>query len=214
MLNENRFPMFCPRTYQKKETDYHYQFIQDHPFATMVIQGEGLVATHIPVLTKGTKNAFHLVGHIAKSNPQASHLKDGMEALFIFQGPHAYVSSSWYDYNDISTWDYSAVHVRASLQLQTAVQLETSLQKLVYRFEKEQDNPTFYHDLPPSLLQEHLPFIVGFTAQPIAIEGIAKYHQDVSADTRERICNKLRGNPSTAAVATKIEKEASKHLSK
>ena len=200
--------MYCPHAYRKNDSRYHYQFIQNHPFATMVIHKESFLATHIPVLTKGTSADFHLVGHVAKSNPQAALLKDGMEALFIFHGPHAYISSSWYDYEDISTWDYSAVHVRATLQLQTAVQLETSLQKLVYAFEKEQVSPKFYHDIPIKILQDHLPFIIGFTAKPVAIEGIAKYHQQFSPATRERICNELRKDATTAVVATEIEKEA------
>ncbi|WP_165805951.1 FMN-binding negative transcriptional regulator [Marixanthomonas spongiae] len=201
--------MYCPQAYRKEDSKYHYQFIQKHPFATMVIHEEAFLATHIPILTKGTAAAFHLEGHVAKSNPQAAWLKDGMEALFIFQGPHAYISSSWYGYEDISTWDYSAVHVRATIQIQTAVQLETSLQKLVYAFEKEQISPKFYHDIPSKILQDHLPYIVGFTAKPISIEGIAKYHQDASPATRNRICNALRKDATTAAVADAIENEAS-----
>jgi transcriptional regulator len=201
--------MYCPERYTKKDKKYIYDFLQHYPFATMVLQGESLLATHIPVLTKGGATDFYLYSHIGKSNPQCAHLADGLEALFIFQSPHAYISSSWYNYDDISTWDYGAVHIHAKIYKQTAHQLETSLQELVYYFEKDQKQPKYYQDLPPKLIQEHLPQITGFTAKPTKIEAIAKYHQDFDEENIQNICHKLTSTrtPMNELVAKQIKKE-------
>ncbi|MAN58237.1 MAG: negative transcriptional regulator [Flavobacteriaceae bacterium] len=203
--------MYQPAKYAKKDPTYLFQFIQQNPFGTMVVQGERLLATHIPIMTKGGETDFYLIGHIANKNPQYGVLKDGVEALFIFQGPNAYVSSSWYDYEDISTWDYSAVHVHATIYLQTAVELETSLQELVYRFEKDQSHPKFYKDIPASIVRDHLPQITGFKAVPTRMEGIAKFHQETNTNTLNSIYEHLKRteNKDAHEVAEHIRKENS-----
>ena len=96
--------------------------------------GQEILATHIPVLIKGTPGDFTLYGHIAQANEQYEFLKDGLEALVIFQGPHAYVSSSWYKEKNISTWDYSAVHVNVKLKLQSREELAGILERLRLTF--------------------------------------------------------------------------------
>lgn len=68
---------------------------------------------------------------MANHNEQQQYLKEGADALIIFQGPHAYVSASWYREKDISTWDYSAVHVNAKIRIQSREELELSLKELV-----------------------------------------------------------------------------------
>jgi transcriptional regulator len=118
-----------------------------------------------------------LYSHIANHNEQLRFLKDRAEALLIFQGAHGYISSSWYREKDISTWDYSAVHVNVRLKIQTTEELENSLQKLVRHFETPQKDPLFYNDIPEQMLKEHLPLITGFRCEPFKIEAVAKLHQ-------------------------------------
>lgn len=182
--------MYRPPKYRKDDKEFIFSFIQENPFASFIIRGKRLLATHIPVLTEGDSSEFRLFAHIANHNEQLEYLKDGEEALVIFHGPHAYVSSSWYREKDISTWDYTSVHINARIKLQEMEELEDSLKKLVARFESEQKQPLYYNDLPGALLQDHLPRITGFWLEPFKIEGIAKLHQasprhDVQAVTSE-----------------------------
>ena len=169
--------MFQPKKYKKEDPNYIFEFITQHPFATFVIHGKELLATHIPVLIKGTPDNFTLYGHIAEANEQYPFLEDGLEALLIFHGAHGYVSSSWYQDIDISTWDYSAVHVNVKLRIQSREELEESLQNLIRHFERDQKDPVYYEDLPKKMLEEHLPLITGFWCDPVKIQGIAKLHQ-------------------------------------
>lgn len=197
--------MYQPKKYQKKDRNYIFNFIQKHPFATFIINGNRLLATHIPVLTKGDFNKFRLYGHIANHNEQFNYLCDGLEALLIFQGPHAYVSSSWYREKNISTWDYSAVHVNVRLKLQSPEELEESLQNLVAHFEKEQQDPLYYKNIPDGIINDHLPQITGFWCEPEKIEAIAKLHQGFEKEDITRITNKLEEQQNCLAKALSFD---------
>ncbi|SDS23205.1 FMN-binding negative transcriptional regulator [Gramella sp. MAR_2010_147] len=184
--------MYRPSKYRKDDKEFIFSFIQDHPFATFVMSGENLIATHIPVMTQGDAGSWRLYSHIANHNEQKTFLKDGAEALLIFRGADAYISSSWYKEKDISTWDYSAVHVNARVKLQTKEELENSLDQLVERFEKDQENPLYYKEIPTQILEDHLPLITGFWLEPFKVEGIAKLHQGYPEYDVKRTINKLK----------------------
>jgi len=201
--------MYRPAKYRKDNKEFIFSFIQNHPFATFILKGENLLATHIPVLIEGDPNNWQLYAHIARHNEQLQYLNDGAEALVIFHGANAYVSSSWYKEKDISTWDYSAVHVNARIRLQSREELENSLQKLVGRFERDQENPLYYKDLPDKMLEEHIPLITGFWLEPFKVEGIAKLHQGYGKEDIERTVNKLKNSENTndKEVSEAIKKE-------
>ncbi|MCF4100823.1 FMN-binding negative transcriptional regulator [Gillisia sp. M10.2A] len=184
--------MYQPKKYKKQDPQYLFEFIKQHPFASFILKGERLLATHIPVLAEGNAHSFRLYSHIANHNEQFSYLKDGVEALMIFQGANAYISSSWYKEKDISTWDYSAVHVNVKLKLQSRVELENSLENLVNNFEKSQESPLYYKDIPKQMLEDHLPLITGFWAEPVKVEGVAKLHQTYEKDDVEAVIGHLK----------------------
>lgn len=201
--------MFHQKKYLKKDPQYIYDFIDHHPFATFVLQGEELLATHIPVLIDGTPEKFQLYGHIAEANEQYEFLKDGLKALLIFHGAHGYVSSSWYKDINISTWDYSAVHVNVKLKLQTREELEESLQKLIRRFESDQKCPIYYKDLPRDMVEDHLPLITGFWCEPLKIQAIAKLHQGFDKDDVHSVSRHLeaRQDPLSSKLSENLNKE-------
>lgn len=201
--------MYRPSKYQKDNPEFIFSFIQSHPFATFILKGEELLATHIPVLIEGDSNSWKLYAHIANHNEQLQYLKDGAEALIVFHGANAYVSSSWYKEKDISTWDYSAVHVNARIKRQNQGELENSLKRLVGKFEKEQEKPLLYEDLPEKMLKEHLPLITGFWLEPFKVEGIAKLHQTFPEHDIKQIVDKLEnsGDTQEKKVSEAIKKE-------
>jgi transcriptional regulator len=201
--------MFRQKKYLKKDPQYIHDFIDHHPFATFVLQGEELLATHIPVLIEGTPEKFKLYGHIAEANEQYKFLEDGLDALLIFHGAHGYVSSSWYKDINISTWDYSAVHINVKLKLQTREELEESLQKLIRRFEKDQKCPVHYEDLPKDMVEDHLPLITGFWCEPVKVQAIAKLHQGFDRDDVHSVSRHLekRQDPLSSKLSENLSKE-------
>lgn len=186
--------MYQPKKYKKIDKGYIFNFISEHPFATFVIRGERLLATHIPVMVAGDPENFILYSHIANHNEQLQFLKNGAEALVIFQGANAYVSSSWYKETDISTWDYSAIHVNVHLELQNRQELKDSLENLVQKFEKVQKDPIYFKELPHELVEDHLPLITGFWGKPFKVEAIAKLHQGFDKEDVQSVVRHLEGS--------------------
>eukprot|EP00493_Phyllostaurus_siculus_P004185 UN04205 len=90
--------------------------IQTWSFANVV--SEDLQASHLPlVLDRSTGGNDALLGHFARANPHWKQL-DGGRVLVIFNGPHAYISPSWYAAGPaVPTWNYAAVHVHGQLTL-------------------------------------------------------------------------------------------------
>lgn len=183
--------MYQPEKYQKNTLDFVKALIREYPFAEIILQGEELLATHIPILIDEEADEFRLYAHIADHNPMKMHLRDGKEALLIFKGADAYVSSSWYMDKDISTWDYSAVHINCKLKIQSKDELIKSLKLLVHHFEQKQSNPLEYKDLPREIIESHLPRITGFWCEPFKIEGIGKWHQGFGKKDVENIISHL-----------------------
>ncbi|HKJ80259.1 MAG TPA: FMN-binding negative transcriptional regulator [Prolixibacteraceae bacterium] len=201
--------MYQPDKYKKNNPAYIFSFIRSHPFATVIINGSRLLATHIPVLTEGDAQNFRLFSHIANHNEMLPYLKDNTEMLLVFQGAHGYVSSSWYQEKDISTWDYSAVHVNARVKIQSKEELKESLKKLVAHFEQNQEVPVFFNDIPQKIVDEHLPQITGFWCEPTKIESIAKFHQGFGCEDVNSVTQHLeKENPT---LSREIRKEHGKN---
>lgn len=202
--------MYRPKKYRKDGDQFILPFLRKHPFATFILKGEDLLATHIPVLIEQTEDGnWKLFSHIANHNRQKQFLKDDVEVLVIFHGAHSYISSSWYKEADISTWDYSAVHVNGKIKLQSDTELRASLDKLVANFEKEQENPLYYNQIPKKMLEDHLPLITGFWIEPVKVEGIAKLHQSYHSEDVERVIRKLDASedPLQKQISEDIKKE-------
>src|SRR5205814_7596642 len=71
-------------------------------------------ASHLPLLLDSSRGERGMLrGHLARANPQWQQFRPDQEVLALFQGPHAFVSSNWYEdpANSVPTWNYTAVHV-------------------------------------------------------------------------------------------------------
>lgn len=104
--------MYIPTPYRSDDEALMKEIIRKHGFALLVSAREKITATHSMFLLKGNEDNFYLETHISKANPQAAVLQNGDEVLCDFLGPHAYISSSWYDHLNVSTWNYEAVQIR------------------------------------------------------------------------------------------------------
>lgn len=111
--------MYVPPKYRITDEAVIDAFIRANAFATLVTAGQGgLMATHIPVeLTRGADGARLLRGHVSKANPQWLAFGDEADAMIVFAGAHAYIDPSWYDHENVPTWNYQAVHAYGPLRL-------------------------------------------------------------------------------------------------
>lgn len=96
------------------------RLVAAHPLTTLVSTGpDGLCATPLPLLLeRGAAGDLSLLGHFARSNPQVAALEERPDALAVFQGPHGYISPSWFtDRKQAPTWNFATVHMRVRVHL-------------------------------------------------------------------------------------------------
>jgi transcriptional regulator len=125
--------MYVPKHYHFDDPQEIRQFIQRHGFGLLIsTKPDGApIATHIPMmLLKNSNDQEVLVGHIARANEQWNFFEQHPKVLAVFQGPHAFVSSSWYAKENVSTWNYIAVHVNGVLSFIDSIFLMESLKEL------------------------------------------------------------------------------------
>ncbi|HET6906559.1 MAG TPA: FMN-binding negative transcriptional regulator [Rhodanobacteraceae bacterium] len=162
-------------------------------FGTLLTHVNGeFVVTHLPfeVDAQPAPNGT-LTGHVARYNPQWRDVGEGIPALAVFQGPHAYVSPSWYpgkreDPRQVPTWDYVAVHAHGTLRaFDDPDRLYALLERLVKRNEGARPEPWEITDAPAGYLREQMRYIVGLELRIERLEGRYKLSQNRDAADRE-----------------------------
>jgi len=194
--------MYIPELYKNENPEEIRDFIKRNGFAVLVNQTGGkLWATHIPLVLDVTTDGNEvLVGHVSKLNPQAESLKDDAEVLVIFSGPNAYISSSWYDHENVPTWNYMAVHVYGTVRLYNSEEAILSLKKLVNQYESKSEKPVRIEDLSEKTMRE-AQGIVAFEIAITAIEAVKKLSQNRDDKNHENIVTALQKTNDNQAVA-------------
>ena len=167
------------------------EIITSHGFATLTSVHEGsLTATHLPLLLSG--DGTELIGHFAKGNRQWVDV-EGQEVLVVFQGPHCYISPSWYETQDtVPTWNYVTVHVKGKVQLMKGEdpRLWQSMVDLTEKYEEPTSTYNLYN-VDPDYIASLSKGVVGFTIFIDKIEGKAKLSQNHSIERVERVISAL-----------------------
>jgi transcriptional regulator len=184
--------MYIPDKYRNEDHEQIRKFLKDHAFGILVSSGpEGPMATHLPLeYEEAGAGKGCIRGHFAKANPQWRYLSDGVEVLCIFNGPHSYISSSWYREEEVPTWNYIAVHVRGRYRKQSPEELWTSLRQMVSKYEQDSEDPVSLDAMSSDTLKQ-VRGIVGFEVEISSLEAAYKLSQGREAD-HGRIIRELR----------------------
>ncbi|MBX3594236.1 FMN-binding negative transcriptional regulator [Sphingomonas sp.] len=105
-------------------------FVRDATFGSLFVQTPaGPRAVHAPAVVL---DADALGLHFSRSNAASHPGLAGQTALFVVQGPHAYVSPDWYGLgpDEVPTWNYLAVEVEGTLEPMTRDDLIAQLDQL------------------------------------------------------------------------------------
>ncbi|MEW6981275.1 FMN-binding negative transcriptional regulator [Colwelliaceae bacterium 6471] len=142
--------MYIPEKMKITDKNDSHQFIKNHGFATIV--SKTLNATHLPFLLDENEGEHGtLYCHFARANPHWQQLENN-DALVIFNGPHAYISPTWYAGKpNVPTWNYAAVHVYGTFELlddeQTLAVVNNTIAKYEPQLLKQDDIiPADYRD--------------------------------------------------------------------
>jgi transcriptional regulator len=199
--------MYTPLQYKNTNISEIKDFLINNSFGILVNQVDGKPwATHIPLeLDVDSAGNDVLVGHIAKANPQWKSCSE--QVLCIFNGPHSYISSSWYKEEEVPTWNYIAVHIYGSLNILTEEAVLTSLHKLVDKYEKDSKEPISLHDMSPKTMRQ-IKGIVGFQIKIEDIQATYKLSQGREHD-HQKIISELeqREDSASSAIAKCMRKD-------
>lgn len=204
--------MYVPKYYKVSDLEEIKEFIQHNSFATIVSIRKGKpIAAHIPVLLKKIENDYYLTGHLAYGNPLWKTFEEVQDILVIFNGPHAYISSSWYEHENVPTWNYQAVHVYGKASLIEGIALEQDLTSLLEKYESFRENPVLWDKLSPELLRQEMKGIKGFKIKVEEVQATYKLSQNRNANDYANIIKELykEENPHADAVAEAMKKNRS-----
>lgn len=201
--------MYVPKYYKVSDLEEIKEFIQHNSFATIVSIKKGKpIAAHIPVLLKKIEGDFYLTGHLAYGNPLWKTFEEVQDILVIFNGPHAYISSSWYEHENVPTWNYQAVHVYGKASLIEGIALEQDLTSLLEKYESFRENPVLWDKLSPELLQQEMKGIKGFKIKVEEVQAAYKLSQNRNASDYANIIKELykEENPHADELAEAMKK--------
>jgi transcriptional regulator len=159
--------------------------------------GAGPRAVHVPVLLEGNRLRFH----VARGNLIHSTLLAGCDALFVANGPHAYVSPDWYGLDDrVPTWNYAAVELEGPVRPVGEQALVRFLDEISAEHEARlaPKTPWTRARMTPGRFERLLKAITGFEMAVAAWRGTAKLDQDKPEEVRSRIADALRERGDTA----------------
>ncbi len=182
------------------------EFIDAYSFGTLVtVEGALPFASHLPFLHDREGRTLH--AHVARGNPQWQHIAANADVLVMFQGPHGYVSPTWYAAPGVPTWNYTAVHVYGRARvLDDAAATGRHVEKLAARFERGSAAPWV-----PDYDTRRLAGIVGVEIAIGEIQGKFKLSQNRSAEDRTRVVARLEagGTDESTALAKLVAGERS-----
>ena len=194
--------MYTPDIYKNENQEEIKQFLQENSFGILINQTDGkLCATHIPLELDINKEGKEiLLGHIAKENPQWKGFEENDSVLAVFSGPHSYISSSWYDHENVPTWNYLAVHVYGKIKIVEGEEAIHSLKKLVDKYEKNSENPIRVENLSSKTMRQ-VHGIVAFVIEITAIEATKKLSQNRDEKNYENIITELEKTQSIDSIS-------------
>jgi len=185
--------MYLPRVFAVDDVPALHGFMEQFSFASLITQNEGkLIGSHIPfVLDREAGAHGRLRGHVAVGNPQLAHLESGSEALVMFQGPHSYISPSWYAAQEnVPTWNYTAVHAYGRPKILDRDGLILLLKDLVHQNERHFEQPWDFDPQAP-WIDKMLPQIAAFEIPIERLEGKFKLNQNRALADRRRVVEVL-----------------------
>ena len=120
------------------------RLVAENPWATIVSPtAGGLVASTYPVVLEGSApDEIVLVSHVGRPD-ERSHELGEHEVLVVVQGPHGYVSPSWYPEGQVvPTWNHVTAHLWGVPEILSDDENYRVLGELVDHFERVMPEPS------------------------------------------------------------------------
>ncbi len=199
--------MFQPAAFREDRIEVMHDLMIAHPFATLVSSGSGgLTADHVPLVLHTDAGGLGVLrGHVAVANPLFGTSDAPQEVLAVFQGPHSYVTPSWYASKAehgkvVPTWNYVAGHARGVLRFRRdAAWVRRHLEDLTAQHEGRRPAPWAVSDAPEDFIARQMRGLVGFEIALHDVQGKWKVSQNRPASDRVGVAAGLGDTGDAAA---------------
>jgi len=195
--------MYSPKHHREEDRRKILDFIHQNEFATLVAyDGEKPVASHLLLELVEDGETILINGHMSKANSLWKLFEKNQEVLIIFQGPHTYVSATWYDHLNVPTWNYQSVHAYGRPRLVTGY---GETHGILSRLIQKHDPGSSYRleSLPQDFVQAHINGIMAFQVEVTRLEAAFKLSQNRDDNNYRNVIAELekREDGSSHAVA-------------
>jgi transcriptional regulator len=203
--------MYIPEHFRETDPKRITALIDTYPFGMLVTVKEGVpFASHLPFLFEQSLDSDgKLLGHMARANPQWQHFVSGNEVMVVFQGPHTYVSPSWYSSPGVPTWNYAVVHVLGKPRF---MEDESELESLITRLTDVHESRMPYPWKPNfdgERRKKLRGMIVGFEIEITEIQGKFKLSQNRPVEDQLKVMEILQQSDNqTATEVAKLMSES------
>ena len=173
------------------------RLIRENPWGTLVsASSAGLVASHYPILLEEEREELSIVTHLGRPDEKFHELGEH-EMLVIIQGPHGYISSSWYgEHVEVPTWNFITAHLSGVPQVLSAEENFEVLHRLVRHFEEQVAHPRLLDGTPEDAAnaRRDQKGTIGFRLVPDRVVAKRKMSQNQDPDTTEAVMAELEGD--------------------
>ncbi|PTT37420.1 transcriptional regulator [Chryseobacterium sp. HMWF028] len=199
--------MFIPKLYRSEDLNVMREIIKENSFALLISSVEKIRATHsMMMLNEDDPENIYIETHISRANPQAKTLKNGDEVLCDFLGAHTYISSSWYDHINVSTWNYEAVQIHGKVEIMNSDELYAHLDKLTSKYENFQQCPMMVKDMGREFVEKEMKGAFGIKIIPTEIFIKQKLSQNRKETNFNNIISQLeQADDNARKIAEKMK---------
>lgn len=204
--------MHNPTVFREERLEVLHGLVKAHPLATLITGGSnGLIANLIPFSLHDGGEYGIVRAHLARANKQLDDLREGTEALVVFQGPEGYVSPSWYPSKAehgkvVPTWNFAMVQIRGKPRvIDDAGWIRAQVGELTSNHENKREHPWKVSDAPDEYIATQLKAIVGIEIPIFTIEGKWKASQNRLPADRQGVIDGLRAEQVCPAMLSMME---------
>jgi transcriptional regulator len=204
--------MYTPKLYREEDRTKILEFLTQNEFATVVAyDGEKPVASHLMVDVTETDGMLFVDGHMSRANSLWKAFERTPEVLIIFQGPHTYISASWYKHVNVPTWNYQSVHLYGKPELVTDHDRVHALLKRL--MDRHETGASYNMDtLPPEFVEKEMRGVMAFQIKVTRLEASYKLSQNRNDEDYWNIVSHLEERPDelSQGVAQAMKKQRNK----
>ncbi len=192
--------MYLPKVYKSEDFEVLKEIIANNAFASLLVhQGKILATKSMMLVNEDTPDNFYIETHLHRANPVAKCIvQSDQEVLCDFTGASSYISSSWYDHVNVSTWNYEAVQVYGKVEIMNDEELYQHLVKMTHKFESTQKCPVLADTIGEASIRDEMRGAIGMKIIPTEVKIKQKLSQNRDEKNLKKIIETLEKSESSS----------------